>query len=175
MDALDPQRPQRLAEEDGVIRPRVLEAGRRDRLAEVRQVGGDRAQPDAGGCFGQRPPVVGGARIAVDEDDCLGGSRRPRPQDADPGPPHLDPGDLRLGPHRPQAEAARACGACPRRREESAQRALTATARGSVAANIRSGRTRRVPSSSNLIATLSSRAAAAKSSRSTGLRRRPVA
>ncbi len=73
MDALDPERLERLADEGRVALRRVLEAGRGEGLAEVGQVEGDGSGAGRAGRRDQRLPVVGGARVAVDEDQRLRG------------------------------------------------------------------------------------------------------
>jgi hypothetical protein len=69
VDALHPECRERRLDEFRVAEDGVLEPGRRDGLAEVRQVEGERADPGRADGAGQRLPVVAGARVAVDEDD----------------------------------------------------------------------------------------------------------
>jgi len=73
VDPLDPERRQRFGDEACVALGRVLEAGRRLGLAEVRQVEGDGSRPGRADCLGEPHPVVGRAGVAMDEDHRLGG------------------------------------------------------------------------------------------------------
>jgi hypothetical protein len=158
MDAVDPQLLQRFAEEYRVPGGAVLEARRRIRLAEVGEVEGHGAQAGSRGGGGEPLPIVGRARIAVDEDDRLAAVRRTRLQQPRPRRADRDPRALDRAAHRARA-----------------WRALTAIARGIMVANMRAGPALRVPKVMNSLAIFGSRAAAANSARSGGCIRRPVA
>jgi hypothetical protein len=87
VDALDPQLGQRLVDEAGVAGDVVLEAVGGDGLAEVRQVEGDGTLAGARRRPRKPDPIVGRARVAVEEDDSLARLDRTRLHQAGPGAP----------------------------------------------------------------------------------------
>ena len=172
---LDPERRQRLADEGRVAGVGVLEARRGDGLAEVGQVEGDRPHPGL--------PTAPTSRAQSSAEPGLP-CRKTTASLASAGPACTSLTSVPATLNRPRSAAA-IIRARPSTRPPDLPRAhasrgrggaeMTVVARGSVPANIRAGPIWRVANLSKTTAASASSAAAAKRTRSIGLKRRPVA